>query len=232
MLPCGSPALIRPKNRSTKKPAAFKMVNGVAFPRVDIPKKPREVGVKPPSAALSPTRKFKPQPPKFVSNCNEVLCFQGYFMEAVSESNDEMSRVRKCRIQFYLEDEKLEITEIRQENSGMSQGQFLKKCKVPKDAGGNNGAAAFVGTEDLRVGEMLKVYGRTFKLVDCDKATRDWYKKRGEAQATSEPFPGDALHESVMYPCATAECSELEPDTCTWHGTVEVDSDSDRRAAG
>jgi hypothetical protein len=165
------------------------IINGVAMERIDIQRSARgPLGTKGPTKAITARGVHRPAPPKFVSNCNEVLSFEGYFMEAVNESNDEATRVRKCKIQFYLESEQVEVTEIKQENSGMSQGQFLKKCKVPKQTG-NNAPTAFVTASDLVVGQNLTIYGRVFHLVDCDKATREWCKKQSMPQPVSEPYP-------------------------------------------
>jgi hypothetical protein len=185
----GSPQLLQQQREKPTKANAFKIVNGVAMDRINVPKKARSaLGSKGATALITARGTHRPQPPKYVTNCNEVLSFQGYFMEAVNESNDEATRVRKCRICYYLESEQVEITELHQENSGMSQGAFLKKCKVPKKSG-NNAPTAFIAAKDLVIGDNLTVYGRVFHLVDCDKATREWYKKKAVPQPVSEAYP-------------------------------------------
>ena len=63
---------------------------------------------------------------------NKVLCFYAYFMEAVHDSYLENFRVRRCEIYYYLEDDSMQIVEPKQENSGVPQGNFMKRHRVPK----------------------------------------------------------------------------------------------------
>ena len=50
-----------------------------------------------------------------------------------------------------------------QENSGIAQGTFLKRHRVPKTGSPGN----YFTWEDLSVGQNLSLYGRTIKLIDC-----------------------------------------------------------------
>jgi len=50
-----------------------------------------------------------------------VLRWFGYFREAVTESAKEQYRIRRITILYYLEDDTLEVTEPKQENSGILQ---------------------------------------------------------------------------------------------------------------
>lgn len=51
----------------------------------------------------------------------QVLRFFGYFLEAVTESNSENFRVRRVTVMHYLADDTLQITEPKQDNSGIAQ---------------------------------------------------------------------------------------------------------------
>jgi hypothetical protein len=53
-------------------------------------------------------------------------------MEAVHDSYLENFRVRRCEIYYYLEDDSMQIVEPKQENSGVPQGNFMKRHRVPK----------------------------------------------------------------------------------------------------
>lgn len=90
-------------------------------------------------------------------------------MEAVHESHEENSRVRKCVIYFYLEDESIHIGEVRVENSGIAQGSFLKRHRIPKASG------SCYNLTDLAIGADLTIYGRVFHIYDCDPFTRVWF---------------------------------------------------------
>ena len=71
------------------------------------------------------------QPP-WIKYDRKVLRFYAYFQEHVVESRLENYRLRKVKIYYYLADETFFITEPKIENSGIPQGVFLKRQKVPK----------------------------------------------------------------------------------------------------
>lgn len=47
-----------------------------------------------------------------------------------------MPHVRSCHLHYFISDDTMGISEAREENSGMPQGTFLKRTKVPNPAGG------------------------------------------------------------------------------------------------
>lgn len=100
-----------------------------------------------------------------------MLQFNAYFQEPVVENPNENYRVRKCTIYYYLEDDTMHIIEQRIENSGIPQGVFLKRHKVtrPEDA------TAHYSWRDLNLGQNIDVYGRVFRIVDCDDFTRRFF---------------------------------------------------------
>lgn len=51
----------------------------------------------------------------------QVLRFFGFFQEAVTESNIENHRVRRVVVLYYLADDTLQVTEPKQDNSGIPQ---------------------------------------------------------------------------------------------------------------
>jgi len=61
-----------------------------------------------------------------------VLRFDGYFQEHVVEDPYENYRIRKCQILYYLTDGTIYVTEPKIENSGIPQGVFLKRQKIPR----------------------------------------------------------------------------------------------------
>ncbi len=104
--------------------------------------------------------------PKHVREDRQVLKFNAYFLEPVFESSQETHRVRKCDIYYHLACGEIHVSEPKEENSGIPQGQFVRRIKVPKPEGG------FLTEKDLRVGSQLLIFGRTFAIVDCDDSTR------------------------------------------------------------
>ena len=96
--------------------------------------------------------------------------------------------MRKCVIYMYLEDESVYVGEPRQPNSGIPQGSFLKRHRIPV---GDTGA--FFGIGDIHVGETVTFYGRSFFVVSCDAFTRAFLESRGMAVAEDQPFPDEPI---------------------------------------
>jgi hypothetical protein len=129
------------------------------------------------------------QPPKWLKFDKQSLRFYGYFQEPVHESNVENFRIRKCVILYYLDDDTIHITEPRVENSGIPQGIFLKRHKVPKADGG------IYTYKDLNIGMSFEVYGRVFRIVECDEFTEKFYADLGIKLNPKETYP-DNLFET------------------------------------
>ncbi|TMW58062.1 hypothetical protein Poli38472_013536 [Pythium oligandrum] len=111
-----------------------------------------------------PESKFAPQ------NVGKVLRFYTFYVENVDESHHEVVRLRKNVLFHYLQDNTFEILEPRTPNSGIPQGTFLKRCRLPKGDGSSS-----YEPSDLRLGMDLPIFGRVFKLYDCDAFTREYY---------------------------------------------------------
>jgi len=60
--------------------------------------------------------------PSWVAFDKQVLSFDGYFQESVTESRTEQYRVRHVKVYFYLEDDSIQVVEPRHKNSGLNQG--------------------------------------------------------------------------------------------------------------
>lgn len=102
-----------------------------------------------------------------------VLRFFGYFKEAVVETNLENYRVRKVNIYYYLEDDTCQINEPRQDNSGIPQGQMVRRHRFPAPGGG------YITPQELEVGGTLHIYGKTIYITDCDDFTRSYFQEAG-----------------------------------------------------
>ncbi|KAJ0402241.1 hypothetical protein P43SY_008233 [Pythium insidiosum] len=121
--------------------------------------------------------KFAPQ------NVGKVLRFYTFFLETVDESNLEVVRLRKNVLFHHLADSTFEILEPRTPNSGIPQGTFLKRCRLTKPDG-----TTPYGPEDLHIGMDFPIFGRTFKLYDCDAFTKH---ERGVDVGTPIDIPKD-----------------------------------------
>jgi hypothetical protein len=102
---------------------------------------------------------------------NITLTFQAYFEELAEKGDGHELRVRRCNLYFFLENGTMAIVEKPQLNSGIPQGTLVRRGIVHKPDG------VPFGPEDLRLGEEIVVYGRRYKLVDCDAATRKYLRR-------------------------------------------------------
>lgn len=146
--------------------------------------------------------------PAWVAYDRKVIRFSGYFKEAVHASAAENWRARKCLIYFYLEDDSMHIAEPKVENSGIPQGVFVKRHRIPKE-----GTNAFYTIDDLAIGAELAIYGRVFRLTDADAFTRSFYSQNGVELGAGEEVPLDPFtkkqahsvhsHHKMMNPLKT-----------------------------
>ena len=91
-------------------------------------------------------------------------------------------------IYMYLEDESVYVGEPRQPNSGIPQGTFLKRHKIPKDDKGGT-----FGVGDIEVGSTVTFYGRTFFVTSCDAFTREYLTSMGKPPAEEVPMPDEPI---------------------------------------
>jgi len=142
--------------------------------------------------------------PSWVAYDRKVVRFFGYFKEAVFSSQIEDYRCRRCVVYYYLNDHSMHIAEPKIENSGIPQGVFIKRHRIPKS---NN---EFVTLNDLAIGAELSIYGRVFRLVDCDEFTRHFFMQNGIDLGEPEEIPLDpftkkhteqlVVHNKLMHP--------------------------------
>ncbi len=112
--------------------------------------------------------------------------FTAYMKQTVHESQLETFRVRYFHIFYYLEDDTVSIVEPEIENSGLVQGQFLKRQRLPKD---NQGTC--YTWKDLNTGTNIIVYGKVLRLTSCNAWTRDYLQREGIAVNATEDTPAD-----------------------------------------
>lgn len=210
-----------PKDRYHKS-HHFEIHNGV---RVDLAREPA-IAVPGAPTALSPTSTSNPlsstapiskplsstsglplsRLPAWVAYDRKVLRFYGYFAESVHSSPTETWRIRQAVIYFYLEDDSIHIAEPKQENSGLPQGVFVKRHRIPKQ-----GTNTYLSVEDLFIGAELAIYGRVFRLVESDVFTREFYRLNGRELTEPENYPVDPHAASHLARTATSHNKLMHP---------------------
>ncbi|KAM4693662.1 EF-hand domain-containing protein 1 [Discoglossus pictus] len=133
--------------------------------------------------------------PSHVAFDKKVLKFEVYFQEIVPGSPKEHYRVRKMFMYYFLEDDSLSIIEPAVENSGIPQGTFIKRQRHPKNDVGDP-----YHWKDLNVGINITLYGRTFRVVNCDKYTEDFLESEGIELNPPEEIPTDPFTSQRVQP--------------------------------
>lgn len=136
----------------------------------------------------------------------EVLRFYAYFKEAVHDNPSENFRVRKLVITHHLDDETTYVNEPKVENSGINQGVFIKRHKIPKPDG------SLYTWRDFTVATNVNFYGRVVRVTDADEFTRNFYAERGVIQPAGEGNAGDNFDKTrlmVHYKQAPEDAPEI-----------------------
>ncbi|CAK9020015.1 unnamed protein product [Durusdinium trenchii] len=123
--------------------------------------------------------------PAWLKHEKQVLRWYGFFQETVTESAMENSRYRHVYIMYFMEDGTVGINEPKVENSGMPQGNFLKRQKVQKEDG------TYLGPDDIHIGSEVTICGHTFHICGCDRFTRWFFEENGVAIEEDEEIPID-----------------------------------------
>ena len=124
-----------------------------------------------------PSEKNKNLLPQWIKYDKNVLRFEGYFDEHVTESAYENWRIRPCTILYYLEDDTVHVIENKYENSGIPQGEFIKRRRTKlfeKDPE----LKRELCWKDLNLGKNITIFDKNFRLCKCDKFTEDFYNKQ------------------------------------------------------
>mmetsp|Transcript_39471 Transcript_39471/g.91614 ORF Transcript_39471/g.91614 Transcript_39471/m.91614 type:complete len:744 (-) Transcript_39471:155-2386(-) len=194
----------RRKQKNYHKPQTFTVVNGirveqqegVTFERPKLvkihnPPDSRRHGSLPMSTTQEEfqeaTSREHVEVPAWDALDRHVLRFYGYFKESVIEANLENQRVRTCVVLYYLEDDTCQVTEQKQDNSGMPQGQLIRRHRFPGPSGG------YLSWQDLVVGGYLHIYGRNIYLNDCDDWSRSYYAAQNMDQGPPDIPEQDAF---------------------------------------
>merc|ERR1711959_312670 len=157
--------------------------NGIQVVRDKVQPRAAPAVVPPPPQHTEPADDLPTAVPAYVALDRMVLRFFGFFKEAVHECRAENFRVRKVTLLYYLEDDTIQVNEPKEENSGIPQGQLVKRHHVPK------GRGDFFTVVDFHLGSDLTFYGRTFRVVDCDAFTAQFFQENGLELGEPEDYP-------------------------------------------
>ncbi|GFV41057.1 EF-hand domain-containing family member C2 [Trichonephila clavipes] len=114
-------------------------------------------------------------------NKNEItLKFYASFDNRGEPASDRM-QFRDCHVLYFVGDGTIKVYEPRLRNSGMVQGRLVNRNLIPKPEGG------FYCLDDLKIGQTVIFYGKSFKLLDCDPFTKTFLREMGYRVNSPEP---------------------------------------------
>ncbi|NWI26364.1 EFHC2 protein, partial [Sula dactylatra] len=114
--------------------------------------------------------------PAWVAFDKQVLSFDAYFEEEVPDKNQELYRIRHCKIYFYLEDDTIQVIEPQVKNSGITQGTIVRRHRIPLPPPHED---QFYTIDNFNINIEVIFYARRYKIIDCDQFTKNFLRKMG-----------------------------------------------------
>ncbi|XP_075376212.1 EF-hand domain-containing family member C2 isoform X3 [Mycteria americana] len=114
--------------------------------------------------------------PAWVAFDKQVLSFDAYFEEEVPDKNQELYRIRHCKIYFYLEDDTIQVIEPQVKNSGITQGTIVRRHRIPLPPPRED---QFYTIDNFNINIEVILYARRYKIIDCDQFTKNFLRKMG-----------------------------------------------------
>ncbi|XP_032422797.1 EF-hand domain-containing family member C2 isoform X1 [Xiphophorus hellerii] len=141
--------------------------------------------------------------PSWVAFDKQTLCFEAYFKETEFDAKVETHRIRKCKIFFYLEDDTIQVIELRFKNSGLPQGTLIHRHRIPLPPPNDD---QFYNVFHFNINKDIVFYSRTFTVTNCDLFTKNFLSKLGlwlnePATVPEDPYTNlRQQHEASMNP--------------------------------
>ena len=127
--------------------------------------------------------------PQWLKFDKNVLKFTGYFVEHVTESAYENYRIRACNILYYLEDDAIHVVELKSENSGIVQGDLIKRRRIQYNDLQDPTNKKDISWKDLNLQKNVIICGKNFRICSCDKFTQNFFEKNGIPLNQPEKIP-------------------------------------------
>ncbi|XP_043475063.1 EF-hand domain-containing family member C2 [Leptopilina heterotoma] len=116
-----------------------------------------------------------PKPP-WLAFDGQRLMFKAYFELNARENCRSNSSIRFVTISFFLEDGTMKVSEPITGNSGLEQGLIVRRQRI---AIPDPVQFRHYDVLDLNIGREVKIFGRVYKIIDCDKFTRNFLYRNG-----------------------------------------------------
>ena len=150
---------------------------------------PLHQNIEPPQTNLQVNQSQQNLLPQWLKFDKNVLKFTGYFVEHVTESAYENYRIRTCNILYYLEDDAIHVVEIKSENSGIVQGDLIKRQRIKYHDIQDANTKRDISWKDFNLQKNVLICGKNFRLCNCDKFTKNFFEKNGIPPNEPEKIP-------------------------------------------
>ncbi|XP_062039565.1 EF-hand domain-containing family member C2 [Lepus europaeus] len=140
--------------------------------------------------------------PSWVAFDKQVLCFDAYWENEVLDYCCEDYRIRYYKIYFYLEDDTIQVNEPAVKNSGLLQGVFIRRHRIPLPPPDDE---QFYTVYHFNINIDIVFYGWKFKIYNCDAFTGNFLKKIGIKLNSPRQCPEDPYIKTRK---KTVECME------------------------
>ena len=127
--------------------------------------------------------------PQWLKFDKKVLKFYGYFVEHVTESAYENYRIRPCNILYYLEDDSIHVIEPSSENSGIVQGDLIKRQRIKFHDLQDPENKRDISWKDFNLKKNILIFGKNFRICNCDKFTKEFFDNKGIILNSPEEIP-------------------------------------------
>ncbi|XP_032679728.1 EF-hand domain-containing family member C2-like [Odontomachus brunneus] len=131
--------------------------------------------------------------PSWLAYDGQRLMFKAFFQETVKEKWKTTYQIRLVKISFFLEDGTIKIVEPAVDNSGLEQGILVRRQRIPMP---DSVKYRYYDILDLNIGKEPEIYGRVYKIIDCDKFTRQFLNRMGIPVPDPIDPPKDPNYES------------------------------------
>ncbi|XP_069492602.1 EF-hand domain-containing family member C2 [Ambystoma mexicanum] len=127
--------------------------------------------------------------PSWVAFDKQVLSFDAYFQEVITERREETYRIRQCKIYFYLEDDTIQVVEPQVKNSGIPQGTIVRRHRIPLPPPYDE---EYYKVDHFNINKEVVFYATPYKIINCDQFTRNFLTKLGVRLNPPGCVPEDA----------------------------------------
>ncbi|XP_074113019.1 EF-hand domain-containing family member C2 [Cotesia typhae] len=135
--------------------------------------------------------------PPWLAYDGQRLMFKAFFQQSDQERRESGRQIRVVTISFFLEDGTMKIVEPSVNNSGLEQGVLVRRQRIPMP---DPVKYRFIDIIDLNIGKEPEIFGRVYKIVDCDIFTRRFLNRMGIAVPDPIEIPSDPYNDNRSIP--------------------------------